>query len=552
MLYNKIKIIVVLFFCCIHSYSAQSEIDSLLFALDEKIKEVQIYNNVKLDKIEGLKSKLKNNNNLNIAYNTTYQLFEEYSGLVSDSAIHYLSKCLDISVKLNDKRKIGKTSKEFSILLSSLGMYMEADEILDEYNITYTDPEIRSLHYLAKFRNYKGMAIYTQDIRHKELYLHRADIYRDSLLNVLDPDSDEYLKNLENYYREHRKLDEALETNDKRLAKANPGTPTYAIATFNRSLIYRHKGDLYNEKKYAILSSIADIQLSIKDNASLTVLSRILFNEGDLDRAHKYIKLSLENINTYNTRLRSADILSIQTIIDKAYQQKSDIQNKKIRMSLVVISILSILLVCVLFFLYKQVRKVLRINRYVKKTNTELKEMTGKLQALNQELESTNLDVLEANNIKEEYIGYFLNQCLEYIDKLDEFRKLVNKKLGNGQQEELYKMTKRTNMKEEELKEFFINFDNMFLHLFPNFVEDFNDLLVEGEEICIKKGEPMKTELRIYALIRLGINDSSKIASFLGYSVNTIYNYRAKIKSKTKVLREDFEWRVKRIGTFNK
>jgi len=549
---NKIIIFPVLFFYCIWIHASKSEIDSLLKELDKVIVNAPTYTNQKLDKLNNLKHELSRSKTLNDMYNINYEIFESYSGFISDSALCYLNKNLEVALKIGDKKKINETSRRLSILLSSLGMYSEAEDVLDEYPDHYPDAELQSLYYLAKFRSYKGLSIYTQDTRSRKKYYGKADIYRDSLLRSLNQDSEEFLKNQENHFRELRKLDLALEINDRRLKKANPGTPVYAMATFSRSLIYMHKGDAYNQKKYAILSSIADIQLSIKDNASLTVLSQILFKEGDLNRAYKYIKLALDNINVYNTRLRSSDILNIQTIIDKAYQQKSEEQNKKIRTSLIIISILTILLIFVLFFLYQQIRKVLKTNTYVKTANQELQEMTGKLKSLNQELEQTNLDVLEANSIKEEYLGHFLNQCLTYIDKLDEFRKMVNKKLSNGQQEELYRQTKKTSLKEEELKEFFTNFDNMFLKLFPNFIEEFNQLLIEGEEITVKKGEPLKTELRIYALIRLGINDSSSIASFLGYSVNTIYNYRAKIKSKTKVQREDFEWKVKRIGTFNK
>ena len=171
---------------------------------------------------------------------------------------------------------------------------------------------------------------------------------------------------------------------------------------------------------------------------------------------------------------------------------------------------------------------------------------------MNNTLKKINFEVTEANYIKEEYIAYFLNQCSKYIEKLDDYRKMVNKKIQDKQIENLYKTTKNNNLKEDELEELYTNFDTMFMHLFPDFIEKFNSLLLDDEHIYIKKGEVLNTELRIYALIRLGIDDSGKIANFLGYSVNTIYNYRAKIKNKAKISREDFEWTVRKIGTFNK
>ena len=197
-------------------------------------------------------------------------------------------------------------------------------------------------------------------------------------------------------------------------------------------------------------------------------------------------------------------------------------------------------------------RKGILISKRLKETNLELNELNQKLHNMNNELRKINYEVVEANHIKEEYIGYFLDQCSKYIEKLDDFRKSVNKKIQSKEIESLYKSTKNNDLKENELKELFSNFDIMFTHLFPDFIEKFNSLLQDGEHIILKKGEILNNELRIYALIRLGIDDSGKIANFLGYSVNTIYNYRTKTRNKAKISREDFEWTVKKIGTFRK
>jgi hypothetical protein len=169
---------------------------------------------------------------------------------------------------------------------------------------------------------------------------------------------------------------------------------------------------------------------------------------------------------------------------------------------------------------------------------------------MNEQLSETNTDLSEANHIKEKYIGYFLGLCSTYIDKLDDYRKMVSKKLSGGQTAELGRLTRASDLKETELEELFSNFDKMFLHIYPDFVDEFNNLLMDDEKIIPKKGE-LNTELRIYALIRLGVEDSSMIAKFLGYSVNTIYNYRAKVKNKTKISRDNFETTVRRIGTYS-
>jgi DNA-binding CsgD family transcriptional regulator len=167
---------------------------------------------------------------------------------------------------------------------------------------------------------------------------------------------------------------------------------------------------------------------------------------------------------------------------------------------------------------------------------------------VNGQLKILNHELLESNRTKEEHIGFFLNLCSTYIDKLEDFRKFVHRKVTSGQHEELFKVTKSNHFFDSELKEFYNNFDNTFLHLFPNFVEDFNSLLMDNERFVIKMDELLTTELRIFALIRLGITDSSRIASFLRYSVNTIYNYRTRIRNKALVPRDDFERKVRMIG----
>ncbi len=170
-----------------------------------------------------------------------------------------------------------------------------------------------------------------------------------------------------------------------------------------------------------------------------------------------------------------------------------------------------------------------------------------RLSAARNKLEHANEQLQLSNNIKEEYVGRFMNLCSVYINRLDTYRRMVNKKISAGQMEELLKMVRSREVLDTGLKELYDNFDTAFLHLFPDFVDKFNDLLQPEERIVLRKGELLNTELRIFALIRLGIDDSSQIAEFLRYSVNTIYNYRAKVKNKARISREDFEIRLMQI-----
>ena len=294
-------------------------------------------------------------------------------------------------------------------------------------------------------------------------------------------------------------LEEALKMNDSRLAGIRPDTPEYALVTYHRSQLYRSLGDRQQEKYYLALSALTDVRLAITDHASLWTLAQLLYEEGDIERAYRYIRFSWDETNHYNARLL---------------------------FYLWMISILSLLLIMAVIWIYRQMKH---------------------LSIARSHLEQANEQLQMSNHIKEEYIGRFLKLCSTYIDRLDAYRRMVNKKLSGGQTEELLKMVRSRDVLDTDLKELYENFDTAFLHLFPDFVEKFNQLLQPEERIILRKGELLNTELRIFALIRLGIDDSSQIAEFLRYSVNTIYNYRAKVKNKACVSRDDFEMCVMRI-----
>jgi len=550
---RRYLIFLFLFSFGLNAILAKNELDSLYSELDNKIKNNNIYTELKDARIDDLKNeKLKPGISTERIYTLNNLLYKEYRSNISDSAIYYLNLNLDLAHSLNDIYKINETLISTADLFTTLGMYKEAIDVINKVNRGRFDDSQKINYYLTYGIIYSGLGMYTQNRRDRSSYWQRATAYRDTIMVITDKNSEEYLRIEETRLREAGKLDDALLVNDKRMAMNIVGTPGYALAAFSRSLLYRKSGDLNMEKKFLILSAISDIQSAIKDNASIPILSDMLMKEGDVDRAYKYVRYSLDNINDYNTRIRSSEILNIQRIIDKAYQQKNDEQKKELRFFLLLISILSVLLAISAFYSYKQMKKGIIITKRQKETNLELNSLNQKLHDMNNELRKINYEVVEANHIKEEYIGYFLDECSKYIDKLDDYRRMVNKKIQDRQVESLYKMTKNNNQKEDELKELFSNFDTMFVHLFPDFVEKFNSLLLNEEQIILKKGEVLNNELRIYALIRLGIDDSNKIANLLRYSVNTIYNYRTKAKNKAKISREDFEWTVKRIGTFRK
>lgn len=211
-------------------------------------------------------------------------------------------------------------------------------------------------------------------------------------------------------------------------------------------------------------------------------------------------------------------------------------------------SLLSVILLGSFVYVWCKKKQLSRARNDLRLINEQLSELNRQLSNNNTQLAKLNVKLSETNKVKDEYIGKFLSTCSEYIDKIDNYRIRVNRKLRANQLSDLMKMTSSEQLKQDEIKELFNNFDAVFLNLFPNFVADFNTLLLPEHRIQPDSKTQLTTDLRIFALIRLGIEESSRIAEFLRYSPNSIYNYRARIKNKALCPREEFEQRVKEIG----
>ena len=504
-----------------------SSFTALTASLDEAIEAHRHYVAVREGRIARLKRQLLDADTANLSFfRWNGEIYKEYKAYICDSAIHYLRVNPDWAERYGRQDAALETRLELAHLMASAGMYEEAAELLRQTDKASLPTHLMPDYYNACHKLYTELSFYTLDDSFKKHYQALATHYDDSLMQVLLPSSPLYLERRETREAAAGHPDEALSINDTRLAHAKPNTPEYALVTYQRSLLYRRLGNREEEKRYLALSALTDIRLSITDHASLWNLAELLYEEGDMEHAYRYIRFSWDETNRYNARSRSLQTAGILSLIDLTYQAMREKQNDRLRLYLWLISALIVLLVVAVGFIYRQMQR---------------------LSAARNKLEHANEQLQLSNNIKEEYVGRFMNLCSVYINRLDTYRRMVNKKISAGQMEELLKMVRSREVLDTGLKELYDNFDTAFLHLFPDFVDKFNDLLQPEERIVLRKGELLNTELRIFALIRLGIDDSSQIAEFLRYSVNTIYNYRAKVKNKARISREDFEIRLMQI-----
>ena len=539
----------LLFFSC-HSALAGESLDSLLNVLDKTIKEADTYVQIKENKLHELKKEARKTPPFSVErYHLNNDIYLEYKAYSSDSALHYLNENMLLARQLNDKERELKIQLELSYLLSSIGMYMEAADILNSID-RQTLPSSLLGHYYTCYEHVYSEAGAAQP-RYKMFasrYAKLSHAYRDSMQVTLDPSSATYLWLRETQLREAGKYDEALEFSDRRLAESSFGTPQYALVAYQRFRLFESMGKKDEHLYYLVLSAISDVRSAIKEQSSLMVLAQELNSKGDLKRAYDYINFSWEISQFYKTRLRSWMNITPLSMINGNYQDIIKQQNRELLIYITCVALLALLLVIALIYIYRQMKALSIAKKGLQEVNERLFSLNEELEEVNRHLRSTNLELSESNLIKEAYIARFFKLCSVYVDRLQAYRKLVNKKLQRGQVAELLKMTHLSNdIVTVEVQELYANCDSAFLHLFPNFVESLNALLLPEEQIVLKPDELLNTELRIFALIRLGIKDSSQIAELLHYSVNTIYNYRSRVKTKARVSRDDFEDLVAKI-----
>ncbi|MBP9507687.1 MAG: transcriptional regulator, partial [Bacteroides sp.] len=428
----------LLFLAVTSTLSATKAIDSLLNKLDKTIAESGIYTRKREAHIQQLKNRAHPSTNPSVAqYDLNTMLYQEYKAFMCDSAIYYLSRNIDIATHMHDLDRVNESKLRLSYLLASCGMYKEAVDMVQSVDRKSLNHRFLKQYYSCYDHAYGELGYYTQDKMNAGYYWMISSAYKDSLYAILDPTSDEYLTMQETSFRDKDNYAEALRINDQRLADTQFGTPVYANVTFYRSLIFKRQGDHEQEKHYLILSAMSDIQSAITDHASLWTLAEILYEEGDVERAYRYIRFSWNETKFYNARLRSWQSSDILSLIDKTYQAMMERKNNQLEQYLLLITALMLLLLGALTYIYRQMKRLSVARNRLEEANDQLKSLNEELKEMNLCLQSTNLELSESNEIKEEYIARFIKLCSTYIDKLDAYRRMVNKKVSANQIPEL-------------------------------------------------------------------------------------------------------------------
>ena len=550
-----LSLVYILCFSALTSSFAQNKnIKDLYEQLDQAIEQSQYYINQKESRITKIKKQSRQGHTPPQLLTAYYKLYEEYKTYKSDSSIYYIHQAIDLAKRNNMKSDITKLRSLLALQYSTSGAFTEALHVLQSIDKKTLNNSNKKDYYIAFYHVYGelGFTNINIDTDLSQEFYSKQNCYRDTLFSILSPNSEDYLMRKEVLLTSQNKLKEALKINDIRLSKCKKGSHEYGIVAYYRHLIYRSLKDEDMVKYWLLQSAICDVKCAINDQASLWILAEILSKEKDVERSYKYINFSWKAIKKFCTRIRSWQISPVLGTIDHNYQAELKKANHRLIFAIICVSLLVIALALLTFYVNKQKSYLSNARNELKKTNTQLEELNNKLSSTNGMLKASNDKLNESNGVKEEYIGQFLGACSHYIDKLDKMRLNVNKMVKNKQYNELYSMTKSSEVKEQELEELYANFDKVFLNLFPNFVEDLNGLLKEECQIHLSSPNKLSAIVRVFALIRLGIDDSTKIAEFLHYAVNTIYNYRAKLRNGALNDRNEFEKKVRELGTLMK
>lgn len=522
-------------------HASNGRLDSLLAVLDKTIQERPIYDQETREQILLIEKNLQQNLSSRQRFNKYSELFGIYKYYQMDSALQIVKKQIELAKINNDEQEISIAKMNHAEVMMTTGMYKETFDILQAIDRTHLGDYEKSTIYHLYHSLYILLASYSFSQDEREEYKALELQYKDSILSVLTPDNLAYymVKGMKLLQTGH--VEEALKLALACGEKFKLTNHEVGMTAYNLSEIYMEMGQQDQAEIQLAISAIGDIRSGVKEYISLRKLAILLYEDGDIERAYTYIKCSMEDALFCSARMRTLEISQMLPIINSAYDQK--VKQEKERLNMFILLILGLLLVLIvaISYTYKQMKALAVARRSLREINQNLTQM-------NEDLNNLNRELSESNRVKEEYIGHVFNMCSVYIDKLEDVRKNVYRKLKVGQVKEVLRMTDSSSTLTNELKEFYKSFDMMFLNLYPNFVEEFNSLLLDKEQIIPRDGELLSPELRIFALVRLGISDSTKIASFLHYSSQTVYNYRLKVRNKAKIPKEDFSDAIKQIG----
>lgn len=546
---SQLTLIILLNSCFTSAIYAQK--NSLIEDLQETMDSSYYYDQRKLKTLTSLKDRLEHldPDNLIEKFHLNSQLFDQYKVFKSDSAYYYGLKTQNIAFRLNDSSLISKAHLNMADIAISVGMYKEALDYLQNVNVDFIMDIDKPIYYGLYGRCYGDMAEYSGLHDFSQKYNEYARSYREKAVNLTEKGT--FFNVFMVAYNDFidGELDSAVK-NLKSLLVKDLDLGERALTNFVLGEIYQLQ-NLYDLAEYHyVKAAISDVKNSTKESLAIIKLSELLFVNKKTEAASSLIQKAYQDAEFYGAQQRKLQVGAILPLIEDEIVKNIEMERKRLYwqyIGVVVFLVIMILFSSIIFIQYKKLQKARGL---ISKAHTKLKETHSQLLIVNKQLKKRNLEIekvnyrlSEANKIKEEYLGFFFTEYDNIFEKFNDLTSDIENSLGLGEYKKANYQLSRYDLKKEKEK-LLQNFDMAFIELFPNYILEFNSLIRPENQIQLKEGQILNKELRIFALIRLGIKHNDKIAQILGYSVNSIYAYKSKIRNMSVVKNEDFDQKL--------
>ena len=535
--------------------------EDLLNTLDTEIKQADIYSSVKESRIKQLQNELNKSADEDIKNGLYARLVDEFSAYNADSALYYINQNMRLVSVQNNPAQLHRLKIRRADILAHAGMFPDAALELRSIPADELEDDLKEDYFATYSVLYQYLSEYNSEHETGRHYENQRAVYTDSLNKYVKPGSFNHLVYVMMETARNGNPKAAINGLEGHLSEYPFGSREYSILASTLAYIYKTSDNPEKYKRYIALSAISDVKGAVKENMSFRELATIMYEDMDVERADFYLKKSIEDANFYSSMLRNAQSSKMLPVIDDAYKSLQESNKRRLRLFVALSLCLSVGLLIMLWFILKQfssVRKanarviasnneLLYVSNQLKEANASLKDKNEELSNLSEQLRERNMQLNESNKTIEQYAGLFMETCSSAISTLHQYQKSL-KILANqgGSRTALLNKLESSEMSESMFNDFYKKFDEAILNIYPDFIDKVNALLLPGKESLLRPGEVLNTELRILALIRVGIEESSKIASFLRCSVSTVYTYRSKLKKRAKD-QDNFEALVKKI-----
>ena len=517
----------------------------LLEILDKTLENKPLYEGYFNDKVNVLKEVLNEQTDPEQVFNLDMRLADAYRANCKDSVLVYLTQAREAAGKAGRPDLAAIVDFRTAVTYVKAGYAVEANDILEHYrNADIPDIALRS-YYEAEHTYWGETMAYTSTPESYDNKLKNRDLYREKLFGLTEEGSWHWHNLKREVFHEVSDMENTRKHARAMLDVSSENSREYAEAAY-------YYADTFNEpeekEEWLIRSAIADIMCGTRDYSSLNDLSGLMFRNGDIERAFRYAAdHCMVDALYFNGKLRPWQITRLFPEIESAYQEKHQRQNRITLTLLLCLAVLFSIMLVLVGFLYRRQHIIEAVRGKLQDSYMEIDNRNRELEEINSRLVKLNARIQESDKVKQEYIGLFLGMVSDNISTFRKYRMRVLKYIRQGNTKAITDEIEQQEPIDNDILEFYKMFDQAFISIYPDFVEKFNNLLADGAEIVPKGDDILTPELRIFALIKLGITDSSRIASLLHYSANTIYNYRAKTKNRARGSRDSFEDAVRNI-----